>query len=63
MDEETTLRKDEKINTVFIGYDPKEKAACTVLKYIIEENSPKPIHVKFLRKDILELMGYALQTL
>ena len=53
MDEEITLRKDEKINTIFIGYDPKEKAACTVLKYIIEENSPKPIYVKFLRKDIL----------
>ena len=51
------MKKNEKINTVFIGYDPKEKSACTVLKYIIEANSPKPIHVKFLRKDILELMG------
>ena len=51
------MRKDEKINTVFIGYDPKEKAACSVLKYLLVENSPKPIDVRFLRKDILELMG------
>ena len=57
MDKETDVRKDEKINTVFIGYDPKEKAACSVLKYLLVENSPKPIDVKFLRKDILELMG------
>ena len=49
-----SISKEKKVNTVFIGYDPKEKVAAQVLKYLIEANSPKDIIVKFLRKDILE---------
>ena len=48
------ISKEKKVNTVFIGYDPKEKVAAQMLKYLIEANSPKDIIVKFLRKDILE---------
>ena len=51
------MKRTEKINTVFIGYDPREKTAATVLEFLIRENSPKPINVKLLRKDILERMG------
>ena len=51
------ISKEKKVNTVFIGYDPKEKVAAQVLKYLIEANSPKDIIVKFLRKDILEHMN------
>ena len=51
------MKRTEKINTVFIGYDPREKIAATVLEFLIRENSPKPINVKLLRKDILEKMG------
>ena len=51
------MKRTEKINTVFIGYDPKEKTAATVLEFLIKENSPKPINVKLLRKDILEQIG------
>ena len=50
------ISEEKKVNTVFIGYDPKEKVAAQMLKYLIEANSPKDIIVKFLRKDILEHM-------
>ena len=51
------MRKDEKINTIYIGYDPREEVATKVLEYNIKENSPKPVMVRRLRKDILERMG------
>ena len=39
-----SISKEKKVNTVFIGYDPKEKVAAQVLKYLIEANSPKGYH-------------------
>tara|TARA_R110000744_G_scaffold104_1_gene427 strand:+ start:1694 stop:2470 length:777 start_codon:yes stop_codon:yes gene_type:complete len=51
------ISKEKKVNTVYIGYDPKEKVAAQLLKYLIEANSPKDVIVKFLRKDVLEHMN------
>ena len=45
------------MNTVYIGYDPKEDMAYQVLKFTIERISGKHIRVVPLRKDILELTG------
>ncbi len=45
------------MNTVYIGYDPKEDTACEVLKFTIERISGKNIRVIPLRKDILEHIG------
>ena len=49
--------KEDKLNTIYIGYDPKEEVACKLLEWTLKENSPVPIVVKRLRKDILERMG------
>ena len=45
------------MNTVYIGYDPKEHAAYEVLKFSIERISSKPVRVVALKKDIVERMG------
>ena len=45
------------MNTVYIGYDPKEDTAYEVLKFTIERISGKNIRVVPLRKDLLELTG------
>jgi hypothetical protein len=45
------------MNTVYIGYDPKEDTAYEVLKFSIERISGKNIRVVPLRKDLLELTG------
>jgi len=45
------------MNTVYIGYDPKEDTAYEVLKFTIERISGKHVRVVPLRKDILELTG------
>ena len=49
--------KEDKLNTIYVGYDPKEEVACKLLEWTLKENSPVPIVVKRLRKDILERMG------
>ena len=45
------------MNTVYIGYDPKEDTAYEVLKFTIERISGNNIRVVPLRKDLLELTG------
>ena len=45
------------MNTVYIGYDPKEDTSYEVLKFTIERISGKNIRVVPLRKDILEHIG------
>jgi len=45
------------MNTVYIGYDPKEDTAYEVLKFTIERISGKNIRIVPLRKDILEHIG------
>ena len=45
------------MNTVYIGYDPKEDMAYEVLKFTIERISGKHVRVVPLRKDLLELTG------
>ena len=45
------------MNTVYIGYDPKEDTAYEVLKFSIERISGKNIRIVPLRKDILEHIG------
>ena len=48
------IKKKKSINTVYIGYDPKEHAAYEVLKFSIERISSKPVRVVALKKDIVE---------
>ena len=45
------------MNTVYIGYDPKEDTAYEVLKFTIERISGKNIRIVPLRKNILEHIG------
>ena len=45
------------MNTVYIGYDPKEETAYQVLKFSLERISSKNIRVVPIRKNIMELMG------
>ena len=45
------------MNTVYIGYDPKEDTAYEVLKFTIERISGKNIRIVPLRRDILEHIG------
>ena len=45
------------MNTVYIGYDPKEETAYQVLKFSLERISSKNIRVVPIRKNIVELMG------
>ena len=45
------------MNTVYIGYDPKEDTAYEVLKFTIERISGKNIRIVPLKRDILEHIG------
>ena len=45
------------INTVYIGYDPKEDTAYEVLKFSIERIATKPVRVVPIKRDIVEHMG------
>ena len=49
--------KKQNINTVYIGYDPKEHAAYEVLKFSIERIASKPVRVVALKKDIVKRIG------
>jgi len=44
-------------NTVYIGYDPKERVAYEVLKFTIERISVDNIRVVPITLDILRLMN------
>jgi hypothetical protein len=50
-------KKKQNINTIYIGYDPKEDTAYEVLKFSIERTTSQPVLVRALRKDILESIG------
>ena len=39
------IKKKKSINTVYIGYDPKEETAYEVLKFSIERIAMDPIRV------------------
>ena len=45
------------INTVYIGYDPKEDTAYEVLKFSIERISTKSVRVVPIKRNIVEQMG------
>jgi len=45
------------MNTVYIGYDPKEDMAYQVLKFSLERITTKPIRVVPLRLDVVQRMG------
>ena len=45
------------VNTVYVGYDPKEHTAYEVLKFSLERISTKPVRVIPLRRDILTKIG------
>jgi len=49
--------KKKSINTVYIGYDPREYAAYEVLKFSIERISMEPVRVVPIKKPIVERMG------
>ena len=51
------MKKQQQINTVYIGYDEREDTAYEVLKFSIERTASKPIQVLPLKKNILERMG------
>ena len=40
-----TLLKKQMVNTVYVGYDPKEHTAYEVLKFSLERISTKPVRV------------------
>jgi hypothetical protein len=50
-------KKKKSINTVYIGYDPREHAAYEVLKFSIERISMEPVRVLPIKKPIVERMG------
>jgi lipopolysaccharide biosynthesis glycosyltransferase len=45
------------MNTVYVGYDPKEDTAYEVLKFSIERISSKPVRVVPIKKHVVERMG------
>ena len=45
------------MNTVYIGYDPKEDTAYEVLKFSIERIATKPVRVVPIKRNIVERMG------
>ena len=45
------------MNTVYIGYDPKEDMAYQVLKFSLERISSKPVRVVPIKKDVVKRMG------
>jgi len=45
------------MNTVYIGYDPKEDMAYQVLKFSLERITTKPIRVVPIRLDVVQRMG------
>ena len=49
--------KKQMVNTVYVGYDPKEHTAYEILKFSIERISTKPVRVIPLRRDILTKIG------
>ena len=49
--------KNDRINTVYIGYDPKERVAYDVLKFTIDRITNTPLIIKPIRKDVVERMG------
>ena len=51
------IKKKKSINTVYIGYDPKEETAYEVLKFSIERIAMDPIRVVPLKKPVVERMG------
>ena len=51
------LLKNQMVNTVYVGYDPKEHTAYEVLKFSLERISTKPVRVIPLRRDILTKIG------
>ena len=51
------MKAKQNINTVYIGYDPREDTAYEVLKFSIERTASQPVLVRALRKDILESIG------
>ena len=51
------MKKQQQINTVYIGYDEREDTAYEVLKFSIERTASKPIQVRPLKKDILKRMN------
>jgi|TARA_R110000744_G_scaffold80448_1_gene157938 hypothetical protein len=51
------MKKQQQINTVYIGYDEREDTAYEVLKFSIERTASKPIQVRPLKKDTLKRMN------
>ena len=49
--------KNDKINTVYIGYDPKERVAYDVLKFTIDRITNTPLIIRPIKKDVVERMG------
>ena len=45
------------MNSVYIGYDPKEDMAYQVLKFSLERITTKPIRVVPIRLDVVQRMG------
>ena len=42
------MNKKQTINTVYIGYDPREDTAYEVLKFSLERTTSKPLLVRAL---------------
>jgi len=53
----STKAKNEMTNTVYIGYDEREKTAYHVLKFSIERIATKGVRVVPIKKNIMERMG------
>ena len=53
----STKAKSEMTNTVYIGYDEREKTAYHVLKFSIERIATKGVRVDPIKKHIMERMG------
>ena len=48
--------KNDRINTVYIGYDPKERVAYDVLKFTIDRITNTPLIIRPIKKDVVENM-------
>jgi hypothetical protein len=48
---------NNKMPTIYIGYDEKEKTYFDVLKYSIEKYSSEPVNIVPLKQDSLRLSG------
>lgn len=51
------VKKRNRIYKIFIGYDPKEHIAATVLEHLLRRDTPETLDITFLKEENLKRAG------